>query len=114
MAARPVVRELDVSDGSRHRGLRRREPRLPDRLLERRQGLPQLRAEQQGLPRPGFVPPLLYATAKSNPGAFIDITPGSNALFGGSCCPARPGFDLATGIGSPLANQVAALLGARG
>ena len=71
-------------------------------------------AKQQGLPRPGFVPPLLYATAKSNPGAFIDITQGSNALFGGSCCPARPGFDLATGIGSPLANQVAALLGTGG
>jgi kumamolisin len=71
-------------------------------------------AKQQGLPRPGFVPPLLYATAKRNPGAFIDITEGGNALFGGSCCPARPGFDLATGLGSPLANQVASLLGARG
>jgi subtilase family serine protease len=71
-------------------------------------------AKQQGLPRPGFVPPLLYATAKRNPGAFIDITQGGNALFGGSCCPARPGFDLATGLGSPLANQIAALLGARG
>ena len=119
MAARPVVRELEVPDGPRHRGLRRREPRLPDRLLERRQGLPQVRrpehrfvggtsaatplvagmialwnqqAKQQGLPRPGFVPPLLYATAKRNPGAFIDITEGGNALFGGSCCPARPGL----------------------
>ena len=47
-------------------------------------------AKQQGLPRPGFVPPFIYATAKSNPGAFIDITQGTNALFGGSCCP-RPG-----------------------
>jgi subtilase family serine protease len=68
-------------------------------------------AKQQGLPRPGFVPPLLYARAKSNPGAFIDITQGTNALFGGSCCPARPGYDLATGLGSPMANQIAALLG---
>ncbi len=67
-------------------------------------------AKQQGLPKPGFVPPLLYSLAKSNPGAFIDITQGSNALFGGSCCPARPGYDLATGLGSPLANQIAALL----
>jgi hypothetical protein len=33
---------------------------------------------------------------------------------GGSCCPARPGYDLATGWGSPLANTVAGLLGARG
>jgi subtilase family serine protease len=71
-------------------------------------------AKQQGLPRPGFVPPLLYTTAKRNPDAFIDIAQGSNALFGGSCCPARPGFDLATGLGSPLANQIAALLASRG
>ncbi len=71
-------------------------------------------AKQQGLPRPGFVPPALYSTAKRNPGAFIDITQGGNALFGGSCCPARPGFDLATGLGSPLANQIAALLSAGG
>jgi subtilase family serine protease len=68
-------------------------------------------AKQQGLPRPGFVPPMIYATAKSNPGAFIDITQGTNALFGGSCCPARPGYDLATGLGSPMANQIAVLLG---
>ena len=67
-------------------------------------------AKQQGSPRPGFVPPLLYALAKSHPGAFIDVIQGSNALFGGSCCRARPGFDLATGIGSPLANQIAASL----
>ena len=32
---------------------------------------------------------------------------GTNALFGGSCCPARPGFDLATGWGSPMANAIA-------
>jgi subtilase family serine protease len=67
-------------------------------------------AKQQGLPRPGFVPPLMYALEKSSPGAFIDITQGGNALFGGSCCPARPGFDLASGIGSPMANAVAAVL----
>ena len=71
-------------------------------------------ARNQGLPQPGFVPPLLYATAKRNPEAFLDITTGSNALFGGPCCPARPGFDLATGWGSPMANTVAGLLGARG
>jgi subtilase family serine protease len=68
-------------------------------------------AKQQGLPRPGFVPPMIYATATSDPGAFVDITEGTNALFGGSCCPARPGYDLATGLGSPMANQIAVLLG---
>jgi hypothetical protein len=54
---------------------------------------------------------MIYATAKSNPGAFIDITQGTNALFGVLCCPARPGYDLATGLGSPMANQIAVLLG---
>jgi kumamolisin len=61
-------------------------------------------AHNKGKPKPGFVPPRVYSAAKSNPGAFVDITTGTNALFGGSCCPARPGFDLATGWGSPLAN----------
>ncbi len=48
------------------------------------------------------------------PEAFLDITQGTNALFGGSCCPARTGYDLATGWGSPMANAVAGLLGSRG
>ena len=67
-------------------------------------------ARATGRPRPGFVPPLLYSLARGQPPAFIDITQGGNALFGGSCCPARPGYDLATGWGSPLANLVAARL----
>jgi subtilase family serine protease len=70
-------------------------------------------AKQQGLPRPGFVAPLLYSLAKSSPQSFRDITQGTNALFGGSCCPTRPGFDLATGWGSPVANVVAASLPSR-
>ncbi len=67
-------------------------------------------ARDQGLPRPGFVPPMLYDLAKDGPGAFLDITQGTNALFGGSCCPTRPGYDLATGWGSPLADVVASSL----
>jgi subtilase family serine protease len=70
-------------------------------------------ARQQGLPNPGFVPPLLYAIAQGSPQTFTDVAAGSNALFGGPCCPARPGFDLATGWGSPKADQVAAALAAR-
>jgi kumamolisin len=62
------------------------------------------KAKNEGRPKPGFVPPLIYAKAKSTPGAFLDVTTGTNALFGGSCCPARPGYDLATGWGSPIAN----------
>jgi hypothetical protein len=55
----------------------------------------------------GFVSPLLYAIA-SEPSAyaasFNDITEGNNdqyGLDGGKVYPARPGFDLASGLGSP-------------
>jgi kumamolisin len=71
-------------------------------------------ARNLGLPKPGFVPPLLYAMAQTSPQAYVDVTQGTNALFGGSCCPARTGYDLASGWGSPVANQVAALLPTRG
>jgi kumamolisin len=67
-------------------------------------------ARANGLPRPGFAPPLLYSLAQRQPQAFIDVTEDGNALFGDPCCPARPGYDLATGWGSPLASVVAALL----
>ena len=64
-------------------------------------------AKQSGLPNPGFVPPLLYSIAQHAPGSFLDITTGGNAVFGGvSCCTAAPGFDLASGLGSPLADQI--------
>ena len=69
-------------------------------------------ARDRGLPRPGFVPPLLYSLAATDPQAFLDITTGSNSLFGEPCCAAAPGYDLATGLGSPLADRIAALLGA--
>ena len=67
-------------------------------------------ARTQGLPRPGFVAPLLTALAQHDPSAFFDVTQGTNALFGGPCCPARPGYDLATGWGSPSAGAVAGSL----
>jgi subtilase family serine protease len=68
-------------------------------------------ARQRGLPRLGFIPPLLYALAARSPQAFLDITQGTNSLFGGRCCSAAPGYDMATGLGSPHADQIAALLG---
>jgi subtilase family serine protease len=71
-------------------------------------GLWDQQAKQSGLPNPGFVPPLLYSIAQHAPGSFLDIVTGSNAVFGGvSCCTAVPGFDTASGIGSPIANQIA-------
>jgi subtilase family serine protease len=64
-------------------------------------------ARQQGYPRVGFVPPLLYRIAATVPGSFVDITLGTNAVFDVPCCQARVGYDLAAGLGSPLANLVA-------
>ncbi|HEV7493376.1 S53 family peptidase [Baekduia sp.] len=70
-------------------------------------------ARAQGLPRLGFVAPLLYLLSQRSPGAFLDITQGTNALFGGSCCAAGGGYDMATGLGSPRADQIAGLLATR-
>src|SRR4051794_22742086 len=67
-------------------------------------------AHDQGLPRPGFIAPLLTALAQHNAQTFTDVTQGTNALFGGSCCSTRTGFDLATGWGSPVANVIASAL----
>jgi subtilase family serine protease len=68
------------------------------------------KAQQIGAPEPGFVPPLLYSLAK-RPGAYLDIATGDNVIFGGvKCCSAGPGFDLASGLGSPIADQIAAQL----
>ena len=69
------------------------------------------KAQQDGLPKPGFTPPLLYSIAHHTPGSFLDITTGTNTVFGGvSCCTAAAGFDLASGLGSPLADQIAGQL----
>jgi hypothetical protein len=55
----------------------------------------------------GFVSPLLYAVA-SDPAAyhasFTDVTTGNNDIYGlddGKVFPATPGYDLASGLGSP-------------
>jgi kumamolisin len=64
-------------------------------------------AQKAGLPRPGFVPPLLYSIHAHTASAFRDITVGTNQVFSNvSCCPAAKGFDLASGLGSPLANEI--------
>jgi kumamolisin len=61
----------------------------------------------------GFIPPLLYSLAAHVPGAFADITVGDNEIFNVGCCRARVGYDLASGLGSPLANVVAGHLTSR-
>jgi subtilase family serine protease len=60
---------------------------------------------RQGKPPVGQVAPLLYALASNTPTYdqdFHDITVGNNALAGSSLgFTARPGYDLATGLGTP-------------
>jgi subtilase family serine protease len=72
------------------------------------------KAREHGLPRVGFVPPLLYAMAANFPTTFVDITLGGNAIYNVPCCQARHGFDLASGLGSPRADGIADHLPARG
>jgi len=63
------------------------------------------KAAQSGWPRLGFVPPLLFSIARNDPGSFLDITTGGNSVFSSvSCCKASAGYDMASGLGSPLAD----------
>ena len=73
----------------------------------------------------GNVNPVLYQTAETTPGAFHDVTTGSNAVVcvagspdcngnsGGygrmSCCNAGTGYDMATGLGTVDAAALAAV-----
>ncbi|MFM9123967.1 MAG: hypothetical protein ACKOSO_02060, partial [Actinomycetota bacterium] len=52
--------------------------------------------------RLGPMAPYLYAI-RDAPGAWLDITSGTNDIFGnGECCTAGPGFDLVSGLGAPV------------
>ena len=50
--------------------------------------------------RLGFLNPTLYSLARSNKG-FVDVTSGSNDLFGTGLYSASAGYDMASGLGSP-------------
>jgi kumamolisin len=58
----------------------------------------------------GFANPFLYAQAGTS--VFHDIVSGTNSIFGGRHFAARPGYDMATGLGSvrvgPFATALAA------
>ena len=125
----------DVQDGSGHRRVRRREPRLRDHLLERRAGLRprggpddlvRRRHERGCSPRRGDDRPVgpagrAVGTAEArvrpaapllhrahDPTSFLDIVTGNNSVFSNvSCCSAGTGFDMASGLGSPFADLVA-------
>jgi subtilase family serine protease len=64
-------------------------------------------AKQERWPKPGFIAPMLYYIAKNAP-AFLDVTTGTNSVFSSvSCCNAAPGYDEASGLGSPNAYLIA-------
>ncbi|HEY5109018.1 MAG TPA: protease pro-enzyme activation domain-containing protein, partial [Acidimicrobiales bacterium] len=63
----------------------------------------------QGCTAPaGFLNPTLYGSGAAS--AMNDVATGTNNLFGGAKYPAGPGYDLATGWGSPRAGTLLALL----
>ena len=135
VAAGAVVREHRDAHGPRRRRVRRREPRLPDRLLGGVQGCP-ARPDISFVGGTSAATPLVAGMIalwdqqakaracrgpascrrcstrwRSSAAAFLDVALGTNALFGGSCCPARTGLRPGDRLGSPLANVVAGLLG---
>jgi kumamolisin len=58
----------------------------------------------------GFANPFLYAQAGTS--VFHDIVSGTNSIFGGRHFAARPGYDMATGLGSVRAGAFATALAA--
>jgi len=58
----------------------------------------------------GFLNPLLYQIAASDPAAFFDITTGNNFCTRAACCQygytAVPGWDPVTGLGSPNFEEI--------
>lgn len=55
-------------------------------------------AQSCGASRLGFINPSLYAMANTG---FVDVTTGSNDIFGVGSYSAHPGYDMASGLGSP-------------
>ncbi|MCW2546538.1 MAG: hypothetical protein JWN96_998 [Mycobacterium sp.] len=66
-----------------------------------------------GRPRVGLANGWFYKAA-SQPGAFFDITTGSNDLAGVGCCHATAGYDLASGLGVPNWTALPGLLPKQG
>ena len=71
-------------------------------------------AKANGQPTLGFANPLLYRLGATGSAALLDITQGDNILFPSQvdCCSAAPGYDLASGWGSPVAQAMTTALAA--
>jgi kumamolisin len=67
--------------------------------------------EHHGVTPPGFLNPVLYELARTDyDRVFFDITDGHNDLYQLGCCTAGPGYDLASGLGVPRFDRLAAAL----
>ncbi len=64
--------------------------------------LVQQKAQAAGVEQLGFLTPLFYQLAQSHPEAFHDVVRGGNLLFD-----AGPGWDAATGVGTPIVSVLA-------
>ena len=60
----------------------------------------------------GLINPALYKAGRLNPSAFHDITKGQNGDFGLGGFTAGTGWDAASGLGSPVVNNLAFSLAA--
>jgi tripeptidyl-peptidase-1 len=58
----------------------------------------------------GFLNPLLYQMAQQYPSTFTDIVKGSNPGCGTNGFPATPGWDPASGLGSPVYSEMAKVI----
>jgi len=76
---------------------------------------------RSGKPVLGFVNPLLYAIHAADPSAFNDVVQGDNRCTEAACpCPAKtgffaaPGWDAASGLGTPNYGRIKAAIAAMG
>jgi kumamolisin len=64
--------------------------------------LVQQKAQAAGITQLGFLTPLFYQLAQTHPQAFHDVVRGGNLLYD-----AAPGWDAATGVGTPVVSVLA-------
>lgn len=74
--------------------------------------LADIESEISPAPRMGFLNPVLYSTAAAGGSAFNDITSGNNDYTGanGGLYPATAHYDMASGLGSPIAPGLASAI----
>ena len=108
-----IVCSGGVQDCSRRGGQRHRVRRRHQRVTPLVAGMIALWSQQAraaGRPRRVRAAAALLALRADPVGLRTTSRSVATRVFGGSCCPARTGYDLASGLGSPFADEVAAQL----